>query len=192
MKEACFKLGSHDLGLSTEPSKIYAQIKEGTLTWWIDIYSGQKEIDDLDWEASLYCEDLRLDLTHWTDLGKTKIAFEDCWDEEIDDNIAGLYVFGHEDVRDTTIKITPVKDTTFHLEWKGIGLVSEEEYEVLVSTPIEFTEIICWSLDPKESDEWLSGYFDVAGYHKENPEVTNQHNGKDIGKIVYRPKINPA
>ncbi|MEW7280263.1 hypothetical protein ABW636_16855 [Aquimarina sp. 2201CG1-2-11] len=183
-------MGTHNLGIDKGSAKIYVQIKEGILTWWIDIYSDVKEIEDIDWGVQLYCEDLRLELKHWRDLGTVKIEFEDCWDEEIDDNIAGIYVFEHEDVKNTTIEMKAIKDNFFQIEWKGIGLVSGEEYEIFVFTEIEFTEIVSWSLNLEESNQWFSKYFNLEDYHIGDPEITNHHNGKDIGRIIYTPKLN--
>uniref|UniRef100_UPI00131B5ED5 hypothetical protein n=1 Tax=Thaumasiovibrio occultus TaxID=1891184 RepID=UPI00131B5ED5 len=174
-----------DYELEASGGNIYGQIKNAKLTWWIDIHSGSLEIEGITWVVALYCEDLRLDLQSWKDLGQVKIEFEECWDEKIEDNIAGIFVFEHEDVANTRITLSHKSNNLLNLKWEGTGLVSGEEHHISAQVDIEFTGIESWSLDKAESDKWLQKYLPLAEFLKKEPEITNHYDGKDIGRILY-------
>src|SRR5262249_48670053 len=132
LKDRSFKITEATIvGALVDPywSQTYNGGRDRDLLWDLNIETEERIFKDERWAPSVYHNALRLPIRQWMDLSGQMVEWNAPFDEATGEHSGFVYVFGHEDITQATLRFLQRNGCQFHIQWEGTCNVLYEDEE---------------------------------------------------------------
>lgn len=180
-----FKISDLDFSVESAVLDAFIDKEDMSLNWGLEIEAAQKIVDDQEWEpqatVEILCKTKPGELKQWSDIAGKEVNWKEAFDED-DEPYGILYVFEHEPIYKSKIKLLQNGNGGIRIDWNAKcdvrwGQKYGTNLDLDINTKLNFKGILFGRKSEPQCKDMLAEFFPVEDF-----VFTTNENGVSIMK----------